>query len=235
MNDAGTYERADDSLSGLRGILARARGLEASGAVAEALTLLESVPKGARGVGLWHLARGSMLARTGRLIDGIGSLREAAGLDPHVAEVHASLGAALLEQAREAGRTRHPAKRLANEAAEGTQEELGADPALLAESLEHLRRARSLRPRLPATWSSLGLALFTAGRLHAAYEVLEEGCAAHPGDSRLLFTAARTLAALGEHERARATVDQLLDVDPECEQARTLALELEQGSSRNTE
>ena len=162
--------------AGIAALLAEARRLESAGRRGDALRALEAAPEPLRAYGSWHLARGAMLAREGRLDEAVAALREAVLRDDDVPEVLASLGGALIERSRRAG----TGAGAAVAKAAGT-----ASIADLAEAIRMLERAMALGPRLAPTWSSLGLAYHLAGRREDAVAILEAGLAAHPGDPAL--------------------------------------------------
>jgi Flp pilus assembly protein TadD len=137
--------RKDNPLADLYAILDRARGLDAKGEVREALKCLEQAPPDVRSVGMYHYARGSLLARSGDIPGAVAAFREAVRLDPEVPEYAANLGAALVATYRRQ-----------------------KDDAALEEAIAVLERAAASGPKMPIVHGNLGFALEAAGRLEEA-------------------------------------------------------------------
>jgi TolB-like protein/Tfp pilus assembly protein PilF len=89
-----------------------------------------------------------------------------------------------------------------------------ADPA---KALEHLRRADRLSPRDPRTWfinTGIGMAHFIAGRFDESIVSLKKALAQNSRSAVALRVLAANLASLGQKNRAREAIRELLKIEP---------------------
>jgi tetratricopeptide (TPR) repeat protein len=92
--------------------------------------------------------------------------------------------------------------------------------AILAEpvkALEHLHRADRLSPRDPRTWfinTGIGMAHFIAGQYDEAVLWNKKALAQNPRSAVALRVLAASLACLGQKDRAREAIRELLKIEP---------------------
>jgi TolB-like protein/class 3 adenylate cyclase len=101
-----------------------------------------------------------------------------------------------------------------------------------AKALEHLHRANRLSPRDPKGWfitTGLGMSHFFAGQFDEAAAWCKKALAQNPRFALAFRILAASLAKLGQRDRAKEAVRELLKIEPQLTisslRARTLAME----------
>lgn len=196
---------ADDARE-VRKIFLRARGAVSEGRYPEALELyrrvIEQIPEDA----VVRYEYGQLLRDLNVSDEAIKQAREAARLDPNLAEAQRLLGALELAHAEK-------------------------DPSRLDRAIEALRQAHRLAPRDTGTAATLARALLTRGRPREAALLLDEVPEARtqPGLMRL---AAEARARSGRTREAESLYQTLLEADPSDRDSSAALVDLYEGDDR---
>jgi tetratricopeptide (TPR) repeat protein len=171
--------------------LRRVQILADAGRLEEAVAELSAAAPELGGEALFHYALGGLLLRLGDPDRAVRTLEEAVRLAPDVAEMHASLGGALVERAAAAGR-----------------------PEEMRRALAELEEALALDNRLASAHNNLGMALQRSGRLPEALAAFDVAITTGGGNGAR-YNRAATLHLLGREPEALVELEGILHDAPD--------------------
>jgi tetratricopeptide (TPR) repeat protein len=201
-------------------ILAAARHYHQAGDVSKAEQLCRDILEaGSSDADVWYL-HGLACKSLGRLEEAVGSFRQAVALQPSAAEIHNSLGIALVlqRQLEEAAASFRRAAQIKPDYAQA-HTNLGnvlKEQGKLDQALPSYERAVQLKPDFAEAHNNLGSALKALGKLDEAIACYRQAIALKTDYADTHVNLGGTLAEQGKLDEAMATYRHALTLRPEA-------------------